>query len=149
MTIWGLLLLAALVMKLWPETGCARWLHATLIERPLAFVSSIRRAHFIFLIVGLALMYSFAQIGMPHLAFAAAVDMSAYVDAMITVWTVAALSRARGNLTALRARLGGPVRVLRMARPRARRSAARRTAGKPSNDDEGHGGFAGAFALAA
>ncbi len=38
MMLWGLLLLAALVMKFWPETGCARWLHATLIERPLAFV---------------------------------------------------------------------------------------------------------------
>ncbi len=62
MMIWGLLLLAALVMKAWPETGCARWLHATLIERPLAFVSSIRRVHFIFIVVGFALLYSFAQI---------------------------------------------------------------------------------------
>ncbi len=148
MMLWGLLLLAALVMKFWPETGCARWLHATLIERPLAFVSSIRRVHFIFLVVGFALMYSFAQMGMPHLAFAAAVDMSAYVDAMITVWTVAALSRARGNMAALRARFGLPVRLLRLARPRARRNAVR-TARKPSNDDEGHGAFGGAFALAA
>ncbi len=148
MTIWGLLLLAALVMKLWPETGCARWLHETMIERPLAFISGIRRAHFIFLIVGFALMYSFAQIGMPHLAMAAAVDMSAYVDAMITVWTVAALTRARGSWGAMRARFGWPARVLRMARPRARRSAVR-PARKPSNDDDGHGAFAGAFALAA
>ncbi len=86
---------------------------------------------------------------MPHLAMAAAVDMSAYVDAMITVWTVAALTRARGNLTALRARFGRPARVLRMARPRARRSATRPARGKPSNDDDGHGVLTGAFALAA
>ena len=97
MMIWGLLLLAALIMKLWPETGCARWLHETLIERPLAFLSGIRRTHIIFLIVGFAMMYSFAQIGAPHVGLVAAVDVSAYVDAMITVWTVAALTRARGS----------------------------------------------------
>ncbi len=138
MMIWGLLLLAALVMKLWPETGCARWLHETLIERPLAFLSGIKRAHFIFIIVGFAVMYSFAQIGMPHLGLVAAVDVSAYVDAMITVWTVAALTRARGNWGALRARFGLPARLRGMARPRARRSAVRRV-GKPSNDNDGHG----------
>lgn len=137
MMAWGMLLLAALVMKLWPETPCGRWLQLMLIDRPVALISGIRRRHLIFLIIGFAVMYNFAEMGMPHLAFAAAIDVSAYVDAMITVWTVAALTRTRGSWTALRGLVGNPIRG-NATRPRQRRTRLR-ARGKSSNDDDGHG----------
>ncbi len=137
MTLAGLLLLAALIMKLWPETGLAHWLRASLIDQPLATLRRIKRVHLVFLIVGLGVIYSFSTAGMPHLGVAAAVDVSIYVDAMITIWTVAAFTRAKTSWTTLRARLKPP---RRMNRQRARRSTAvRRVRGKPANDDDGHG----------
>lgn len=141
MTIGGLLLLAALVMKAWPETRAAQWLQAHLIERPLELIGRFRRQHVIFMIVGFAMLYSFAQIGMPHLAMAAAIDVSAYVDAMITATAIAALNRSRGAWMATFAWLPRLGRT--RARPRSRRTgvtAVRR--GSASNDDDGHGAFA-------
>ena len=132
MTIWGLLLIATIVMKLWPETHAAQWLHKHLVERPLDMVGRIRRRHIIFLIIGFAVMYSFAEIGAPHLGFVAAIDISAYVDVVITTLTVAALARTRGGWTALRGRIGLPLR----------RSVSRPDRKTPSNDDDGHGAFA-------
>lgn len=143
MMLWGLLLMTALIMKCWPETRFARDLHRTIIEQPLAFVSQIRRAHLVFLVVGFGVIYSFAMAGMPHLGVAAAMDVSLYVDALITASTVAALNRSRAAWTVMFARM-----------PRLRRSAPRPRARRPArtaavNDDDGHGRFAGACALAA
>ena len=140
MTVWGLFLLAALVMRLWPETRFARGLHHYLIERPLDLIGRFRRRHVIFLVVGFALLYSFAQIGMPHLAMAAAIDVSAYVDAMITVTTIAALNRSRTAWTAVFARLPRPRRA--GPRPRRRRQGAAAVRRPSANDDDGHGVFA-------
>ena len=137
MTLCGLLLLAAFIMKAWPNTGFARWLRLVLIDYPLSFLAGIKRRHLVFLIVGFAVLYSCALAGMPHLGMLVAVDVSAYVDAVMTVWTIAALSRSRGALTAIFARLPR----LRSGKPRQRR--ARRTVRREaSNDDEGHRGFA-------
>ena len=137
MTIAGLLLIATLIMKLWPETGSAQWVHRTLVERPLVFLGGLERRHLIFLIVLLVMAQSFAAIGSMELLTLTAIDVSAYVDAVLTVWTVAALSRSRGAWTAIFARLPR----LRGSKPRQRRSrpAVRRVA---SNDDDGHGDFA-------
>lgn len=134
MMIWGLLLLAMLIMKLWPETSTAQWLHRHLIERPMDMAGRVKRRHIIFLIIGFAVMYSFAQIGAPHLGVVAAIDVSAYVDVMVTVWTVAALTRTRGGWTALRTRFMRPAAKAR-SRNRRTRPAVRQA---PSNDDDGH-----------
>jgi hypothetical protein len=139
MMIWGSLLLAMLVMKAWPETRASRWLHVTLVEQPISAAERFERRHLILLVVGLVMLQAVAMIGSAELATLMAIDISVYVDAMITVWTVAALTRVRGGWTALRARIGLPVR----RSPRARRSASMRPARKiPSNDDERHGDFA-------
>ncbi|MBO9669222.1 MAG: hypothetical protein J7485_01765 [Sphingobium sp.] len=137
MTLAGLLLIATLIMKLWPETGSAQWLHRTLVERPLTFLGGLERRHLVFLIVLLALAQGAALIGSMELATLTAIDVSVYVDAVITAWTVAALSRSRGAWTATLARLPR----LRNRKPRQRRvrpSVQR----KASNDDDGHGTFA-------
>jgi hypothetical protein len=139
MMIWGSLLLAMLVMKAWPETRAARWLHVILVEQPISAAERFERRHLILLVVGLVMLQAVAMIGSAELATLMAIDISTYVDAMITVWTVAALTRVRGGWAALRARIALPGR----RSPRARRSASTRPARKiPSNDDERHGDFA-------
>lgn len=146
MMLWGLLLMTALIMKCWPETRFARDLHRTMIAQPLVFVSRIRRAHLVFLIVGFGVIYSCAMAGMPHLGIVAAMDVSLYVDALITVSTVAALNRSRAAWTVMFAWMP---RLHRSApRPRARRTARPARTGAV-NDDDGHGRFVGAWALAA
>jgi len=141
MMIWGLALMAMLVMKLWPETPAGRWLHECLVERPVELASKIKRRHIIFLIIGLAVMYAFAEIGMPHLGVVMALDVSAYVDILITAMTVAAVARTRGGWAALRARFTRSTAVRKAPRPRSRRTRTivRRPA---SNDDDGHGDYA-------
>ena len=137
MTIAALLLIATLIMKLWPETSSAQWLHRTLVERPIALVGGLERRHLIFLIVLLSMTQMVAVIGSMELVTLTAIDISFYVDAAITVWTIAALNRSRGAWTAVFARLPR----LRSGRSRQRRTrpAVRRAA---SNDDDGHGDFA-------
>lgn len=137
MTIEGLLLIATLIMKLWPETGSARWLHRTLVERPLAFLDGLERRHLTFLIVLLALAQSAAVIGSMELVTLTAIDVSVYMDAVITVWTITALNRSRGAWTAIFARL--PRLRNRKPRQRRMRSPARR---KATNDGDGHEDFA-------
>lgn len=137
MTIAGLLLIATLIMKLWPETGSAQWLHRTLVDRPLVFLGGLERRHLIFLIVLLAMAQGAAVIGSMELVTLTAIDVSVYVDVVITAWTIAAMSRSRGAWTAILARLPR----LRAGKPRQRRtrSPVRREA---SNDDDAHGDFA-------
>lgn len=139
MTTIGLLLMVMLVMKRWPETQSARWLHHALVEQPLAMAERFERRHLILFFVGLVLLQSVAVIGSAELATLMAIDISVYVDAMITVWTVAALTRVRGGWTGIRIRIGLPMR----RSPRSRRRTSTRPARKaPSNDDDGHGAFA-------
>jgi hypothetical protein len=139
MTIFGLILMAVLVMKRWPETPAARWLHRMTVEQPLAAAERFERRHLILFVVGLVLLQAVAVIGSAELTTLMAIDISAYFDAMITVWTVAALTRARGSWTALRARIRLPMR----RSPRARRGTSTRPVRKPpSNDDERHGAYA-------
>jgi hypothetical protein len=135
MTIWGLLMMTVLIMKLWPETSTAQRLHRHLVDRPMDMAGRVKRRHIIFLIIGFAVMYSFAQIGAPHLGVVAAIDVSAYVDVMITVWTVAALTRTRGGWTALRTRFVRPAAGKARSRNRRTRPAVRQA---PSNDDDRH-----------
>lgn len=142
MMVWGLLLIAMAVMKAWPETPSAQWLHQTLVERPLALIDRMERRHLVFLVIGLFVFQSFAMAGIAvDLGWVMAIDVSAFVDVMITVWTVAALTRSRGAWTAIRARL--PRLIGRQTRPRARRRRARAAIQrKAANDDDGHGAFA-------
>ena len=139
MTIFGLIAMAMLVMKRWPETSSARWLHRIMVVQPLATAARFERRHLILLVVGLVMLQVVAVIGSVELTTLMAIDISVYLDAMITVWTVAALTRVRGGWTTVRTRIRLPAR----RSPRARRSASKRPARQtPSNDDDGHGRFA-------
>ena len=139
MTVTGLMLIAIIIMKLWPETASARWLQQMLVVRPFAFLAGITRQQIILMMVTFVLLIAFSELGAPQMATLVAVDVSMVVDAMITVWTIAALTRVKGSWTALRALL--PVRG--QARPRRRRNQRNAMAIRSgANDDEHPGAFA-------
>lgn len=106
---------------------------------PLALLARIERRHLIFLVIGLFVMQSFAMVMTADLAVVAALDIATYVDAALTVWTVAALTRIRGAgawtagwLRAGRRRGLRPTAAQRM--PRRHRLPMPLRA--PANDDE-------------
>ena len=130
MTTAGLLLLAILVMCLFPATPAAKWLHLHLVELPMAVAAKLERRHVIFIL----LMILFAQAAAAALPLAdvAALglwDLAAYVDAVAVASVVAVASRARWIVRAIAASL--------LRRPNAAR--ARRTRPQrrelPANDD--------------
>ena len=140
MTVAGLLLIATLIMKLWPETHAAQWLERTLVAQPLAFLASVTRYHIILAVVTFVMLIGFAEMGAPHLVTLVAIDVSAALDAMITVWTVAALTRVKGSWAVLRAAV--PSLRLGQARPRRRRQRRAETSRRAANDEDGPGAFA-------
>jgi hypothetical protein len=139
MTVTTLLALATLVMRLFPQTPAARWLHLHLVELPLALTARLERKHILFLIVGVAAAQPLMMMGAADLAMIAAWDMALYVDVAVAAYAAAALARTRGAIHQLRSRATSWLRgrPVTRARPRAP-SAPRRPeqAAKPSNDDE-------------
>jgi hypothetical protein len=145
----GLLLVAILVMKLFPETPFARALHRALVAGPLERLAAMDRRHALFAlaVIALALFASdmIALIGSADLAFAIAWDVSVYVDALAVAWTLAAIGRSKGAWLAVKARFGPPRgRSIRRPMPRRRRSAT-----QPAANDSADDGDAGRRALAA
>lgn len=141
MTVAGLLLIAILIMKIWPETDAAHWLHRIMVAQPVTVLATVTRQKIIFGVLLFVMLIGFAELGAPQLITAIAFDFSVFYDAVITVWTVAALTRLRGSRTALRARLH--VTGLRQTRPRRRRRQRDAMAMRSgANDDEHPGAFA-------
>ncbi len=144
MTVLGLLLLATLVMKRWPETHCAKWLHRHLVEAPLDLAGRADRKQIMAIVILLVMFQGAAMMISADVAFALSLDYATFLEAAVTVWTIAAVSRSRSAMSASVARLRRvPAGLAMRLAPRARRSASTRRAAKPSaNDDEGHGDFA-------
>jgi hypothetical protein len=139
MTIVGLLILAMIVMKLRPQTPLAQWLRHHLVALLLRMLSRVTRQKLIFFIIAPAIMMSFAEMGMPQLGLAAAIDVSMVMDALVTVVAVASMQRASGAWNAVIDHL--PLVRRGAPRPRARRSAGRRVRRPAANDDDGHEGL--------
>ncbi len=144
MTMFWTLMVCALIMKCWPETGTAKWLHRHLVERPIELAERADRRTMLAIVIMLVMCQGAAMFLSADLAFALSLDYATVVDAAITVWTVAAVTRSKAALAAAtaRIRMAGSA-GLRMARARARRSASVRPVRRDAaNDDEGHGVFA-------
>ncbi len=140
MMITGLFLLAALMMKLWPDTPFGAWLHRTMIVFPLQIVERIERKHLIFLVIGLFVIQSFAMVVTADVAVLAALDIATYVDVILAGWTVAAIARTRGSFTAFVGRFSVLLpRNGQRARRRRRLPMAQR---RQANDDDADGGWA-------
>ena len=140
MILTALLALAMLVMRLFPRTPAARWLHLHMVELPLALAGRLERKHILFLVVGIAAAQPLMMMGAADLAMIAAWDMAIYADVAIAVYAAAALARTRAAIHHLRSRTrswlrGRPVTRARPRTPSARRRRPEQPA-KPSNDDE-------------
>lgn len=139
----AMMVAAIAVMRLFPETPTARFLHRWLAEKPAAWIDAIRRKHVIFLLltIGMVLVLREAApmlAGSSELALFGLWDASVYLDVVLAAWTIAALGRGRIGWTAVRAKL---VAMIARRRTRAPRARARRS--RPvrpvANDDDGHG----------
>ncbi|MES2043861.1 MAG: hypothetical protein V4475_08275 [Pseudomonadota bacterium] len=139
---YTMMVAAIAVMRLFPETPTARFLHRWLAEKPAAWIDAVRRKHLIFLLltIGTVLVLREAApmlAGSSELALFGIWDASVYLDVAMAAWTIAALARGRSGWAVLRPKLVtllGRPRITR-ARRRARRSPPR--ARLPANDDEG------------
>jgi hypothetical protein len=80
MILTTLLALATLVMRLFPQTPAARWLHLHMVELPLALIARLERKHILFLIVAVAAAQPLMMMGAADLAMIAAWDMAIYAD---------------------------------------------------------------------
>lgn len=138
----AMMMAAIAVMRLFPETPVARFLHFWLAEKTAAWIDGIRRKHVIFVLltIGMVLVLREAApmlAGTSELALFGIWDASVYLDVAIAAWTIAALGRGRVGWAVVRARL---VALIARRRVRAPRARARRSRPVPvANDDDGDG----------
>ena len=122
----GMLLGLILTMRFFPDTPIARAMHRAFVERPLAKLADMSRAHLIFGVIALVMLFSSAELimllGSSDLVMLMAWDVSLYVDAVIAVWTVAAVTRLKGAWRYALGRIAAPFR----AHDRAPRAAGSR-----------------------
>lgn len=89
--ILGLMALCLALMLAFPDTPTARWLHEVLVQRPLEWVSKLKRRDVIFLFVMIVLMLSagefIAIFGAAEL-FAIGANLSLFIDAVVVTTAV-------------------------------------------------------------
>jgi hypothetical protein len=138
MMLFGLIAMATAIMTLWPETRAARWLHRHMVDYPLERAEQATRrqmlAALIMVVLLVGSMGEIAALAPGDLLFLYSLDLATYVEVVVTVWTVAAFTSAKGAGRALVARL--PKRRAMAQRRRRRRTGPMR-ARKSSNDDDG------------
>jgi hypothetical protein len=139
----AMMVAAIVVMRLFPETPTARFLHRWLAEKPAAWLARIERKHVIFLVLAALLVVVLRDAvpmvaGASDLALFAMWDASVYLDVVMAAWTIAALARGRSGWAVVRHRIARSVarRRVRAPRPRSRRSKPMRPT---ANEDDGDG----------
>lgn len=140
--IVAMIALAMLVMRLFPDTPTGRFLHRWLAEKPVAWIAGVKRKQIIFVLLTVAVVLTLREAapmlaGTSELALFGIWDASVYLDVVMAVWTLAALSRGRAGWAVLQERVAQRFsgRRSRVARPRARRTRPVRP--RVSNDDDG------------
>jgi hypothetical protein len=135
----GLVLLVIMTMKLFPDLPISRQLHRELVEVPLRKLAAMTRAHLIFGLVALAMLFTASELimllGSADFVMLMAWDVSLYVDALLAAWTVAAVTRGKAAWQALAAVVTRPLRTARRRSPRRPRSGTQQAA----NDSDGDG----------
>ncbi|MDQ3144554.1 MAG: hypothetical protein M3Q57_06705 [Pseudomonadota bacterium] len=132
----GLFAIAILIARLFPTTPTGRWLHLTLVEIPVDWLSRVERKHVIFLLIMLLAGPSLALALPVELALLYAFDLSVYLDVVVAVGTLGAASRAKlvwARFETAVARAVAPAKILvgvtprpRATRPRVRKTPANR-----------------------
>lgn len=135
----GLCVALWVIVLAWPETAIGRLLRQGMIVAPARLLARIERRQMLFIgIMALVVVLgagSIAGVLSADLAMLAAWDASLYVDTLIAVWTVAAVSRGGGMARAVHAPIAAIVRGRRGGRARRVRGAAA-SRRQPANDDE-------------
>ncbi len=139
---YTMMVAAIAVMRLFPETPTARFLHRWLAEKPAAWIDAIRRKHLIFLLltIGMVLVLREAApmlAGSSELALFGLWDASIYLDVVMAAWTIAALARRRSGWAVVRLKLVTLLGQPRTTRARRRARRSRPPVRLPANDDEG------------
>ncbi|WP_066551326.1 MULTISPECIES: hypothetical protein [unclassified Sphingomonas] len=130
-----------MILRLWPETPIARWLHRTLVAAPARRLSALSRQQLLFMValvmllpVGGELMLIF---GAADALMLMAWQTAAYYDAMMATALLAGLARMRGIAAVVRsARHARSVRSSR-ARQRRTRTRIKRPGGGADGDRPG------------
>lgn len=135
-----MLLAAVLLIRRQPGLPLSCFLLEWLARRPAAWLLRRSRREVIGWSIMAALLAFGGEyvliLGGPQAAMAFAVDLAAYVDALIAVATLASAARMRAGARWF------AVRRTRGARPRTGRAPRRAVARKPSNDDDERPAFA-------
>lgn len=136
----GLFAIALLIAKLFPTTPSGRWLHLTLVETPVVWLSRVERKHVIFMLILLFAGQALAMAAPLELVLIYAFDVSVYLDVVVAVGTFSAANRAKLAWTTLKAAVMRAVTprsfvVAQRSRPRTIRARVRKM---PANqNDEG------------
>ena len=140
--VTGFLALLILMMKLWPATPAGRCLHRAFVEIPLELAGLAERRHLI--LIGLLMFGGQLVVVLgPELAFAYAMDLSLYGEAVIATALATAAVRVRyvwQKLVRLKKIIGLHASGGRRARPRSRRTRARTALQNNSANDDEHAG---------
>ena len=142
--ILGLIALCLVLMLAFPKTPTARWLHVVLVERPLAWLSTLKRRDVIFVFVMVALLLSagefVAVFGVGEL-FALGANLSLLLDAVVVTTAVtiaAAIATAWRNVRGRLSQWFGGAQAPQRARA-VRQTKTRKPRRPKSLDDEAAG----------
>jgi hypothetical protein len=147
--ILALMAFCVAVMWAFPETSMGRWLNTILVERPLAWLSRLKRRDLIFLLVMAALLLAAGDFivvfGASELV-AIGVNLSFYFDAVLVTSAAAIAAAAATACRRVRARLSIWRRAAAQRRA-VRQSRPRRARRPKSRDDEDAAGWDCVFAV--
>jgi len=137
MLTWALLV-ATIILRWFPNTTVGQWLNSYLVIIPLRLLAKADRKHIIFLLVIVVAMQAFAAVGAMDMVFAAAWDVSVYLDMMMVAGVVATVARAKsvwGHATTAYQRITQrPIR--RAARAKRVQMPTRPPTKSAENDDD-------------
>lgn len=138
----GCLALATLIIRLFPDTELAKALHKRMVDEPLRWLARFERRHMLLAGVLIVLMMFGGELlllaGGADALIGIAWSTSAYMDAVVATWTVAAVASVRGAWSSIRAK------SVRLAPNIGRRRVSVRAVGRAratmqrsaENDDE-------------
>lgn len=139
----GFILLIIAMMKLFPTLPVSRLLHRTIVELPLLKLATMDRRHVIFGVALLVMLVTASEmimlLGSADVAILLAWDVSIYLDAVLAIWTLAAVTRSKAAWQSLAGILTRPFRGARRRAPRRRREGGCTAA---NDSEEGPGGYA-------
>lgn len=133
-------LLVGIVVTLhfYRDTRLALWLRAYIVLPITERMSSVRALDILIFVIGLMIFQGFVMTMGYDLAYLLALDLSAYVEAAVVVWSLAAVARGRGVLARISRALSRESITRRGStrNSRARRSASPKRRGA---DDDSSG----------